>query len=234
MPWNPIRLEQRMGRIHRIGQQRRATIFNFVADNTVEGKHPPPAAREARGDARRTLGRPRLRRHRRAAEARTASNFEGLLREARAQPEALDDDARAQIERTRPRALQASTRRPPASPWRPSTSTSSWVRRDGLALGGAPPDARVRRAVLPARVRALGLRLEPRADGLWRIEHVPRALLAEPSCAAVKRLGRPQPRLPQAHVPQGDPRPRRARGRDAAVAGASALRGRRRGARRAS
>lgn len=38
MPWNPNRLEQRMGRIHRIGQQSDVHIFNFVATNTVEGE----------------------------------------------------------------------------------------------------------------------------------------------------------------------------------------------------
>src|SRR2546425_11830831 len=31
IPWNPNRLEQRMGRIHRYGQQRDCLIFNFVA-----------------------------------------------------------------------------------------------------------------------------------------------------------------------------------------------------------
>ena len=38
MPWNPNRLEQRMGRIHRYGQQQEAMIFNLVADNTREGE----------------------------------------------------------------------------------------------------------------------------------------------------------------------------------------------------
>jgi superfamily II DNA or RNA helicase len=37
IPWNPNRLEQRMGRIHRYGQRRDCLIFNFVATNTVEG-----------------------------------------------------------------------------------------------------------------------------------------------------------------------------------------------------
>jgi len=37
IPWNPNRLEQRMGRIHRYGQQKDCLIFNFVATNTVEG-----------------------------------------------------------------------------------------------------------------------------------------------------------------------------------------------------
>ncbi|MGQ0592947.1 MAG: C-terminal helicase domain-containing protein, partial [Gammaproteobacteria bacterium] len=30
MPWNPTRLEQRLGRIHRIGQERDCYAFNFV------------------------------------------------------------------------------------------------------------------------------------------------------------------------------------------------------------
>lgn len=38
IPWNPNRLEQRMGRIHRYGQPYDCLIFNFVATNTIEGK----------------------------------------------------------------------------------------------------------------------------------------------------------------------------------------------------
>ena len=38
IPWNPNRLEQRMGRIHRYGQTRDCLIFNFVATNTIEGQ----------------------------------------------------------------------------------------------------------------------------------------------------------------------------------------------------
>ena len=38
IPWNPNRLEQRMGRIHRYGQRRDCLIFNFVAVNTIEGR----------------------------------------------------------------------------------------------------------------------------------------------------------------------------------------------------
>ena len=38
IPWNPNRLEQRMGRIHRYGQRRDCLIFNFVASNTIEGR----------------------------------------------------------------------------------------------------------------------------------------------------------------------------------------------------
>jgi len=38
IPWNPNRLEQRMGRVHRYGQQKEVYIFNLVADNTREGQ----------------------------------------------------------------------------------------------------------------------------------------------------------------------------------------------------
>jgi len=38
IPWNPVRLEQRMGRIHRYGQEKDCLIFNFVVTNTREGR----------------------------------------------------------------------------------------------------------------------------------------------------------------------------------------------------
>jgi superfamily II DNA or RNA helicase len=38
IPWNPNRLEQRMGRIHRYGQRKDCLIFNFAATNTIEGR----------------------------------------------------------------------------------------------------------------------------------------------------------------------------------------------------
>lgn len=38
IPWNPNRLEQRMGRIHRYGQKHEVHIYNMVANNTIEGR----------------------------------------------------------------------------------------------------------------------------------------------------------------------------------------------------
>ena len=37
IPWNPNRIEQRFGRVHRIGQKKECYLFNFVAQNTREG-----------------------------------------------------------------------------------------------------------------------------------------------------------------------------------------------------
>jgi len=36
LPWNPMRIEQRIGRLSRIGQQRDIEVFNLVADKTIE------------------------------------------------------------------------------------------------------------------------------------------------------------------------------------------------------
>jgi SNF2 family DNA or RNA helicase len=36
LPWNPMRIEQRIGRLHRLGQTHDVHVFNFTARNTVE------------------------------------------------------------------------------------------------------------------------------------------------------------------------------------------------------
>ncbi|WP_075982284.1 DEAD/DEAH box helicase [Bacillus massilinigeriensis] len=36
LPWNPMRLEQRIGRIHRLGQEKDVFIYNFATKDTVE------------------------------------------------------------------------------------------------------------------------------------------------------------------------------------------------------
>ena len=38
VPWNFVRLEQRMGRIHRYGQEKNCLILNFISTNTREGR----------------------------------------------------------------------------------------------------------------------------------------------------------------------------------------------------
>ena len=38
IPWNPNRLEQRMGRVHRYGQQHEVHIYNLITTDTIEGK----------------------------------------------------------------------------------------------------------------------------------------------------------------------------------------------------
>jgi len=38
LPWNPMDLEQRIGRIHRYGQESTAQVYNLVANVTIEGQ----------------------------------------------------------------------------------------------------------------------------------------------------------------------------------------------------
>jgi SNF2 family DNA or RNA helicase len=38
LPWNPMRIEQRIGRIHRIGQEREVMIYNLCAEGSIEEK----------------------------------------------------------------------------------------------------------------------------------------------------------------------------------------------------
>ena len=38
LPWNPNRMEQRFGRIHRIGQTEMCHLWNLVAEDTREGQ----------------------------------------------------------------------------------------------------------------------------------------------------------------------------------------------------
>ncbi len=38
LPWNPMDMEQRIGRIHRYGQQHTAQVYNLVLSDTIEGR----------------------------------------------------------------------------------------------------------------------------------------------------------------------------------------------------
>ena len=38
IPWSLVRLEQRMGRIHRVGQVRDVELYNLIAQGTREGE----------------------------------------------------------------------------------------------------------------------------------------------------------------------------------------------------
>jgi hypothetical protein len=48
LPWNPAVLEQRIGRVHRMGQRRSVQVINFVAQGSIEGgpQQPEPPSRD--------------------------------------------------------------------------------------------------------------------------------------------------------------------------------------------
>ena len=192
LPWNPTRLEQRLGRIHRIGQTRDVYAFNFVATSSEDGQ-PVIEGRILE----RLLGK--LDRMREALGDRVFDvvgevlslnkvNLPDMLREVAYEPRRLDDYLDV-IDHIDPDLLG-----------RYEETTGIALARghvDFSAFAQANLEAEERR-LMPRYVeshfvdaaKAVGLRTEARADGLWRIEHV-RADLRSERLAAVRRLGAP-------------------------------------------
>ncbi len=188
LPWNPVRLEQRMGRIHRIGQQSTCVIFNFCAENTIEGKLVTRLLEKLEemkkalgGRVYDVIGELLVRNH---------VNFEDLLREALLHPTRADSIA-ADIGGMSADALKQHEQLLGIAQATRNVDTS-WVReRDWRSeerrLMPEYVDAFFRRACLQ-----LDVRFEQRADGLWRIEHVPQSLRSPELLRSVKRMGRPE------------------------------------------
>jgi len=104
MPWNPMRLEQRMGRVHRIGQKLDVFIFNFVASNTIEGRVLERLLQKLE-DIRGSLG-DRVFDDIGMMLKVNDFDLEELLREAAYNPRRIDDDFYVQqIERINPDRL---------------------------------------------------------------------------------------------------------------------------------
>ncbi len=194
LPWNPTRLEQRLGRIHRIGQERDVHAFNFVASDSEEGQ--PIVEGHILERLLQKLEQMRLVLADRVFDvigevlSLNEVNLPEMLREAAFDPRRLDDYL-DQIERIDPKKLQ------------------EYEQATGIALARANVDfsafqrahAEVEeRRLMPRYVedhflkasREVGLKVEPRADGLWRIEHV-LADLRSDRLQAVRRLGKAEP-----------------------------------------
>lgn len=187
LPWNPVRLEQRMGRIHRIGQEATCVIFNFCATNTIEG-HLIARLLQKLDEMRSALGG---RVYDVVGEVlqRNELDFERLMRDTLLHPQ-LRDRATEQIEELSAEALLEYEKMVGVAQATKNVDVG-WVRERDWASE--------ERRLMPEYVEGffrraceqLGVRLERRADGLWRIEHVPRALRVD-RLRAVQRLDRPQ------------------------------------------
>jgi superfamily II DNA/RNA helicase len=190
LPWNPNRLEQRMGRIHRIGQEHEVYIFNFAAVNTVEG---------------RVLNRllTKLEEIRMAMGDRVFDvigqllqlndiRFEELVREATYTP-ALEDEALEQIERLNPERLEAleqatgvalATTHVDLSQIRP-TQTQDYVSEEQRLM------PRYVEEFFKRACEHLRVNLETRADGLWRVPYVKEEFRSH-HLESIRRLGTPE------------------------------------------
>ena len=192
LPWNPTRLEQRLGRIHRIGQPRDVYAFNFVATSSEDGQpviegrilerllNKLERMRDALGDRVFDV----------VGEVLSLNkvNLPDMLREVAYEPRRLDDYL-DEIERIDPRQLEL---------YEDATGIAlARAHVDFSSFATANLEAEERR-LMPRYVEshflnaagAVGLRTESRADGLWRIEHVLADLRSE-RLAAVRRLGKP-------------------------------------------
>ena len=192
LPWNPTRLEQRLGRIHRIGQARDVHAFNFVAASAEDGR-PVIEGRILE----RLLSK--LERMRAALGDRVFDvvgevlalnriDLPEMLRAVASEPRRLEE------------YLDDIERIDPQLPERYEEASGIALARshvDFPAFAQANLEAEERR-LMPRYVEshflqaaaAVGQRVEARADGLWRIDHV-RADLRSERLAAVRRLGKP-------------------------------------------
>ena len=193
LPWNPTRLEQRLGRIHRIGQSRDVYAFNFVATSSEDGQpviegrilerllSKLDRMRDALGDRVFDVVGEVL--------SLNGVNLPEMLREAAYEPGRLDDCLDA-IERIDPKQLELYEDATGIALARAHVDFSSFARANLEAEERRLMPRYVESHFLDA-ARAVGLRTEERADGLWRIEHV-RADLRSERLAAVRRLGKPE------------------------------------------
>jgi SNF2 family DNA or RNA helicase len=193
LPWNPTRLEQRLGRIHRIGQTLECHAFNFVAAESEDGQ---PIIEG------RILQRllEKLEQMRAVLADRVFDvigevlslndvNLPEMLREATHDPRRLDEYLDL-IEKVDPSRLV-----------RYEQATGIALARANVDFSGfqrANVEAEERR-LMPSYVedqfikasKEIGLKVEPRADGLWRVEHVLADLRSE-RLQTVRNMGKPE------------------------------------------
>ncbi|HUV91290.1 MAG TPA: helicase-related protein [Anaerolineae bacterium] len=195
LPWNPTRLEQRMGRIHRIGQERDVTVFNFVADRSEEGQ-PVVEGRilarllEKLEQMRDALGHERVYDVVGEVLSLNQVNLPEMLREAAYDPRRLEEYL-DRIDRMEPRRLQEYEEATGIALARSCIDFGTFQQANFEAEERRLMPEYVARQFLAA-AELMGLRVETRADGLWRLEHVPADLRSE-RLEAVQRLGRPEP-----------------------------------------
>ena len=194
LPWNPTRLEQRLGRIHRIGQERDCHAFNFVAAQSEEGQDIVEGRILTRLleklDQMRAVLADRVFDVIGEVLSLNDVNLPDILREAAHDPRRLQEYL-DRIEKVDPQLLLQY-----------ETATGIALARANVDFSGfqrANLEADERR-LMPRYVEdqfvkscaEIGLKVEPRADGLWRIEHV-LADLRSDRLAAVRHLGKPEP-----------------------------------------
>src|SRR5580658_975844 len=193
LPWNPTRLEQRLGRIHRIGQERDVHAFNFVASESEEGQDIIEG---------RILERllQKMEQMRNALADRVFDvigevlslndvNLPEILREAANDPRRLGEYL-DQIERVDPARLLQYEEATGIALARANVDFSGFQTKNAEAEERRLMPRYVEQHFLNSS-REVGLKVETRADGLYRVEHV-LADLRSDRLASLRRLGKPE------------------------------------------
>jgi superfamily II DNA or RNA helicase len=193
LPWNPTRLEQRLGRIHRIGQERDCHVFNFVASGSEEGQ-PVIEGRILERlleklDQMRAVLADRVFDVIGEVLSLNDVNLPDMLREAAHDPRRLEEYL-DRIARIDPARLQQYEQATGIALAKANVDFSAFQRTNAEVEERRLMPRYVEQHFLAA-CREVGLRVEPRADGLWRVEHV-LADLRSDRLASVRRLGKPE------------------------------------------
>ena len=169
IPWNPNRLEQRMGRIHRYGQEKEVYVYNLVAEDTREGGVLAALFRKL-GNIQAALGSDRV--FDVIGDVLPGVSLKDLIVDAVANRRTLDEIV-ATLERVPDEEIIRRVR---------EASLEALATRHLDLQGVLGEERRARENRLVPEyierffVRAstfLELRAERRRDGLWRLERVP-------------------------------------------------------------
>lgn len=193
LPWNPTRLEQRLGRIHRIGQERDVFVFNFVANESEEGQ--PIIEGYILHRLLNKLEQMRVALADRVFDvigevlSLNEINLPEMLREVAYDPRRLEEYL-DQIERIDPLRLRAYEEATGIALAKSSVDFSNFQQTNVEIEERRLMPRYVERQFLDS-AKEIGLKIEPRVDGLYRIPHV-LADLRSDRLDSVRRLGKPE------------------------------------------
>jgi superfamily II DNA or RNA helicase len=169
IPWNPNRLEQRMGRIHRYGQQHEVHIYNLISTDTIEGKIINRVFQKLE-QIKEHLGLDRV--FDVIGDVLTGKNLKDLIMEAIANPNTMEDILK-DFERTPDQKIINLVK---------EASLEALATRhiDLSRILGEQRKAKENRLVpeyieefFKRAAKAFNIKMEKREDGLWRISYVP-------------------------------------------------------------
>ena len=173
VPWNPTRLEQRLGRIHRYGQDREVFMFNLVAHNTREGRV-LEAVLQKLERMRVELGSDRV--YDVIGEQFANAELETLIRDA-VTNRRMFADILASLDAALPEntadAINRASLRTLATQY---VNIAAMINRRQEAKENRLTPAFVRAFFVSAFEALFPGRLEQRSDGDWRVRHVPAEL----------------------------------------------------------